>query len=331
MDVYTSYSVKIKDYNHIFEHTVRIYRHAVLFFLDICVKEWDNIETISGSNQRMCYIESLTIPTSKHPDVPFPFSARKEFYKMPVYLRRAAINEALGMASSYVSNLRNWEKSDKSKKPPRLPKVIASFPCLYRNNMFIQTGSNTARIKVYIRNTWDWLDVTLRNKDCSYIKRNCKLRKECVPTLTKRGKQWFLTFPFKETVTLSKTDIMKQVILAVDLGINNACTVSVMTSDGTILERRFLRLTREEDCLIHSMNRIKKAQQHGNRHTPRLWAKAKGINNDISVKTAHFIMEVAEEFAVDAIVFEHLNFQGKRKGKKSSVYTSGSQGKYNLW
>jgi hypothetical protein len=41
--------------------------------------------------------------------------------------------------------------------------------------------------------------------------------------------------------------------------------------------------------LNHAVNRIKKAQQYGNCKMPRLWAKAKGINDDIAVKTANFI------------------------------------------
>ena len=49
---------------------------------------------------------------------------------------------------------------------------------------------------------------------------------------------------------------------------------------------------------------------------PRLWAKAKGINRDISVKTANFIMNVAVLYNADVIVFEHLNRTGKKRGSK---------------
>ena len=62
-----------------------------------------------------------------------------------------------------------------------------------------------------------------------------------------------------------------------------------MDSKGTIYGRHFLRLPSETDRLNHAVNRIKKVQQYGNRKMPRLWAKAKGINDDIAVKTANFI------------------------------------------
>lgn len=108
----------------------------------------------------------------------------------------------------------------------------------------------------------------------------------------------------------------QQTILAVDLGINTAATISVMSSDGTILGRHFCRLSKEIDHLMHSINRIKKAQQHCNYKTPRLWARAKGINHDISVKTAQSIIDVAVLYNADIIVFEHLDRKGKLRGSK---------------
>ena len=105
-------------------------------------------------------------------------------------------------------------------------------------------------------------------------------------------------------------------ILAVDLGINTAATISVMRSDGTILGRHFCKLSKEIDHLTHSINRIKKAQQHRNYKTPGLWAKVKGINHDISVKTANYIMDIAVLYHADEIVFEHLDKKGKARGSK---------------
>ena len=95
-----------------------------------------------------------------------------------------------------------------------------------------------------------------------------------------------MDFPFEEKVKLADISVYEQTIVAVDLGINTAATVSVMRSDGTILGRHFCKLPKETDHLMHCVNRIKKAQQHGNYKTPRLWAKAKGINHDIATKTA---------------------------------------------
>ena len=49
---------------------------------------------------------------------------------------------------------------------------------------------------------------------------------------------------------------------------------------------------------------------------PRLWAKARGINDDIARKTAQFIVDTAVLYNADVIVFEHLDLNGRKRGSK---------------
>ncbi len=117
-------------------------------------------------------------------------------------------------------------------------------------------------------------------------------------------------------VTLCNTKVQEQTILAVDLGINCAATVTVMQADGTILGRKFCHLNQEIDHLTHCINRIKKAQKNGNYKIPRLWARVKGINAAIASKIACFILETAVQFHANVIVFEYLERNGKIRGSK---------------
>ena len=317
MDIYTTYKVKIKHYNHIFKQTVAIYRNAVDYLIAVCHENWESISSIEGTLNRQRYVETLVHATKDNPNPKYDFD--EKFYKMLSYLRRGVISEALGKVSSYKSNLKNWESEEPSSRGefPGYPKAGYIYPSLYRGNMYSETEDTyKAQIKVYVRNTWDWITVQLRKSDVDYINRRCKNRKQCAPTLQKRGKEWYLDFPFEESVKLCKTNIKDQTVVAVDLGINTAATISVMRSDGTILGRHYCKLPKETDHLAHSINRIKKTQQHGNYKTPRLWAKAKGINHDIATKTAGFIMDVAVLYNADTIVFEHLDRKGKLKGSK---------------
>ena len=312
MKIYTTYSVKIKHYNHIFKDTINIYRRTVDYLISVCLDHWDDIAVIKGSN-RLTYVETLIHSTKDNPNPLYDFD--KKFYKMPSYLRRGAINEAIGKVSSYKSNLANWEVNPIG-KAPSVPKAGYVYPSMYRTGMYNQTDDYKAQIKVYIRNTWDWITVDLCKSDMDYIYRRCKNRKACAPTLQKRGKEWFLDFPFEEKVKLCDTVVRDQTVVAVDLGINTAATISVMRSDGTILGRHFCKLPKETDHLTHSINRIKKAQQHGNYKTPRLWAKAKGVNHDIASKTANYIMDIAVLYNADVVVFEHLDKNGKVRGSR---------------
>jgi len=314
MKIFSTYSVKIKHYNHIFKDTVSIYRKAVDFFINVCLIEWEDILLISGSVLRQQYVERLCHKTNNNPKPQYT-DFDIEFYKFPSYLRRGAINEAIGKVSSYKSNLDNWIKNPIGKEPS-YPKAGYVYPCMYKKVMYEQTDTYKARVKVFVHNTWDFVTVQLRKSDVDYINRRCSTRKKCAPTLQKRGKEWFLDFPFEEKVKLTDTSVYEQTIIAVDLGINTAATISVMYSDGTILGRHFCKLSKEIDHMIHSINRIKKAQQHGNYKTPRLWTKAKGINHDIAIKTANYIMNIAVLYNADTIVFEHLDKNGKVHGSK---------------
>ena len=324
------YSEKIIENTAAFQQSVDIYRLAVDFFIGIVDAKWHVLSAISSIKQKQSMVEKLTVATKKNPNAPYPFEqADRRFYKMPSYLRRAAINEAIGKVSSYRSNLANWERTDHATRgcKPGFPKAGYVYPALYRDNMYQgDIDQYTARIKVFIRNTWDWITVSLRKSDVDYLRRHCRpfnggsgamsSRELCAPTLQKRYKKWYLDFPVRETVTLSDTPAKEQLIVATDLGINNACTCSVMRSDGTVVGRRFLSLPTENDCLKHAIGKLKKAQKLGSRKMPHLWAIANGINDHIAVLTAKFIVKTAILYNADVIVMEHLDTSGKKRGSK---------------
>ena len=142
MKIFSTYSVKIKHYNHIFKDTINIYREVVDFLIDVCLKEWNDISSIKGNLKQQQYIERLCHKTADNPDVRY-ISFDKRFYKFPSYLRRGAINEAIGKVSSYKSNLCNWENSDiKTRgRKPSYPKAGYVYPCLYKTVMYEETGT----------------------------------------------------------------------------------------------------------------------------------------------------------------------------------------------
>lgn len=312
MKIFTSYSVRIQGFNAVLDRTVALYRDAVDFFIDVMQRHWGQFDGLKQTDA-VRLTELLCIKTAKRPFVDHDFS--EHFYKFPSYLRRAAIAAAYGAVTSYQTRLAQWKVNSQG-KAPGLPKSGRLFPPLYKKQQYLRDGRYCARIKVYIRNTWDWITVGLRKTDVDYIALHCALRKELCPTIQKRGKVWSLDFAFEEEVALNKTDVNDQVIVAVDLGINNAATAVVMRSDGTVLDRCFLRLSSEKDRLERSIGRIGNAQRHGAKKMPRLWARAKGINDDISRKTAAFILDVAVTANAHLIVMEHLDFKGRKRGSK---------------
>ena len=312
MKILTSYSVRIQGYGSVLDDTVAMYRKAVDFFIAVIMANWALFDGLGQKDaQREC--EKLCVSTATRPTVPHDFSV--DFYKFPSYLRRAAINAAFGAVSSYKTRLAQWETNPQGKEPG-LPKAGRIFPAFYKAQQFVWHGRYCIRLKVFIRNTWDWIDVGLRKTDVDYISLYCATRKELCPIVTKRGRVWSLDFAYEEKVDLNETDIEDQVIVAVDLGINNAATAVVMRSDGTVLERRFLRLPKEKDSLERALGRIGNAQRHGAKRMPRLWGRAKGINDDIAKKTAAFVLDIAIKAGAHVVVMEHLDLKGRKRGSK---------------
>ena len=110
MKIHSTYSVKIKEYRHIFKGTITIYRNAVDYLISVCLNEWNNISVINGDKAKQRYVEMLTHTTKDNLNSKYNFDAK--FYKMPCYYRRACITEAIGKVSSYMSNLANWKTID---------------------------------------------------------------------------------------------------------------------------------------------------------------------------------------------------------------------------
>ena len=311
-----TYKARIHSDSHkVLEETVCIYREAVTFLIDVALDNWDSLSFLS-SLERNNRLESFVHATAKRKVVRYPEFDR-DFYKFPSYLRRSAISLALGKVASYKELYKKWNEdttTGKGKEPGK-PVSGYSFPAMYHKEQFMKTGSYTARIKVWIRNTWDWIDISFRKSDIDYIQSHCAAMHECSPVLQRKGRQWFLAFPFEEECVLNEAETAKQVVFAVDLGINSACACCVMSSDGTVIGREFLSLPIEEDSLNHRLNKVKKAQQHGAKKTPAKWASVNAVNRHIAEQTAAFISEAAIKYHATHIVFEHLDIRSGAKGR----------------
>ena len=142
MKILSTYKVKIKVASIVFDETVRLYRKAVEFFIDVINHRWESdFSLCRNQNEAVRLAERLCHSTAKRPVVVFDFG--KNFYKFPTYLRRAAIAQAYGAVSSYRSRLGLWKANPQGKEPGK-PKAGHIFPALYRDNMYRRTGRETA-------------------------------------------------------------------------------------------------------------------------------------------------------------------------------------------
>lgn len=181
MKVTNSYKVKLVNVNASLDATINVYRDAITYIIEIVNNEWSNIENLTNKDKNN-YIEKLIHKTKKNPN-PAYADFDKLFYKLPSYLRRSAIQDAIGIVSSYKSNLANY-KAERyeaisngkkfKKKSPKLQLKHFKCPALYKGNMYNRINRNKAKIKVFKNNDWVWQTVKLREQDVKYIEKDVK-------------------------------------------------------------------------------------------------------------------------------------------------------------
>ena len=323
MKITSSYGVELRKQNIPIRQTLDVYRSAVSYLVEIYVQVWEGLEGILEAKKRFNEAEHL-IHTTKKNQARFDFDIR--FQKMPSYLRRAAIQHALGSVFSYKTRLGLWEKTGQRESKPKLVYENHAMPVFYRDVMYREDkeGKDAAYLKLYDGHDWKWFHVRLRHTDMEYLRKNWSGKKASAPTLEKRHRKYFLRFSYTEDVILTKAPVEEQIICGVDLGINTDAVCTIMRSDGTVLGRKFIDFPSEKDRMYRVLGRIRKFQrEHGSVQAKSRWAYAKSLNIELGRKIAGAVTKYAKENRADIIVFEYLEIKGKISGKKKQ--------KLHLW
>lgn len=311
-------SEKIVSHTTSLDKTCEIYNQALTYILKVMFQEFS---MSYDENTTTNIVEKLIHHTAKNPQPKYE-DFNVLFPKYPSYLRRATIASAYGKWSSWRSNYLNWEKERLeaidnkkkfTKKAPTPQFEHNDFPVFYKGNMYNQLAEGY-EIKVYKNNDWVWEKVSVQKKT-DLTKRGITDWKQCNPKLVKQGRKYFLSFAYEKEVKLHKLKEDKTRILAIDLGLTNSAVCCVMNSDGTVLDRLFIKQAREKDHLFHLVNQLKKAQrQTRGAACPRYWNAIKGIQKQMTNDTAHQIIEFASKYKVHTIVFEYLGQMRVPKG-----------------
>lgn len=323
MQTVSSYGVELRKQNIPIRQTLEIYRSAVSYLTEIYGQVWEELAGIPEAKRRFNAAEHL-IHTTKRNQARYDFDIH--YPKMPSYLRRAAIQHALGSVSSYESRLELWERTGEKAGKPRLVYGNHAMPVFYRDVMYRESaeGKEEAYLKLYDGHDWKWFRVRLKHTDMEYLRKNWSGKKASAPTLEKRHHKYFLRFSYTEEAALSQTPVKEQVICSVDLGINKDAVCTIMQADGTILGRKFISFPGDKDRMYRTLGRIRRFQRkHGSAQSQGTWAYTKRLNSELGRKTEEAIVNYAEENHADVIVFEYLEMEGKISGKKKQ--------KLHLW
>ena len=326
MKIMSSYAIKLNGDLKALETSITIYRDALHFVIPIVNTHWDEMKDFEYATQRMTYTEQL-VHTTKDNEAYYPFDV--EFPKFPSYLRRAVLNRAVGIVSSYRSNLANWEekkveleaKGEKLPRAPRLGTRHFDYPAYYKQNLFRNFNpiTQTIDLKVFKNGDWVYETYTLKTSDCTYYQKNLANKKQNVPVIQKKGRRFYATFSYEENVPLIDEENIEK-ICAVDLGMGTDATCCIMGADGTVYARKFIHFSEEHDRLDTQLGRIKRNQRRGNKKNTRLWKRVSGISQDIADKTAQAIFAFGSQHGVDVFVLEYLEFKGKQAVKRAHFW-----------
>ena len=312
----------------VFSATLKIYREAVQYIGPIVLKHWAEITRVDTAQERKGIVETLIHHTQDNPS-PLYIDFDRLFYKFPSYFRRSAIEFVLGQVSSYLTRLAQWEEERHEamsngrhfgKRPPVLNLETNACPTLYKGNMY-KTESGHLYIKVYIRNTWDWVEVSIAERDIrSLSQMEQSAKKVCCPTLSYRYGKYYLIFPFKPLISeFPKLPLDRQLVMGVDLGVNHGAVCSVSDITGKIYCRAFDPFASKRAGINDILGKIRdRAKKSGGASLASLYTKLDGRKEDYVCQLARWIVDRARAEGVYGIVFEHLGkmkWHGSRKEK----------------
>ena len=305
----------------LFGETVQVYRRACRHLVGIVLTHWPELGALS-SQTLVPAVERLIHQTAQNPNPTYrPFD--QTFHKFPSYYRRAAIMFAAGQVSSYMIRYQDWQSGNRKRRDARPPILNASagcYPALYKGQCYKLHGYDRIEIKVFNGTDWIWTTVQIAGlRERHTVDSNKMLS----PSLVFNENACHLSVPFECHPPKRQGD---GCVVGVDLGINTTATVSVVNFDGTVIHREFIHPGRDIDrrdtrLKSVSMRASKTMGKGGKLHKgfcSNTYRKCRNINQQVGHIVSKRIVQIAQQFNADAIVFENLKGWKARGGRKRS-------------
>ncbi len=305
----------------ILEDTVTIYRDMVRRLISIVNLRWKEI-AIAEAQQR--YVEQLFQATKNNPIPKFGkfFGLGTKLYKFPSYLRRAAINDAIGHVSSFHTRYHDWQGGRRKRRtanPPGLNTSCGVYPDLYKNQCIKVTANySQAEIKVYKDNDWVWETIKIGSLSRRHLIPGVK---QLSPTLVVRNGSASLSVPYWiPRVKGNQTDKY----CGVDMGINTTAVCSIVDESGLVHARKFIHdgksLDKRDKHLARIRRKAKLTKKLHKGFAKTNYRKAANISKNIANQTAKQIINFAIANDATTVAIENLrNWKPKGGKRKSSL------------
>ncbi len=303
--------------------TVALYREYCRALIGVL---WVHYREVSSGPFPVAAVERLIHATQKNPNPKYAFFDQR-FPKFPGYLRRAAIMAALGQVSSFSTRYDRWQGGSRQRRdalPPRRTADNTLNPPLYRGQCVrFDDDYQHAEIKVWSGTDWIWTTLKIAAKRHRH---EASQNKALSPTLLADGKGIQLAVPFKVPVQYPSRKSVQRVC-GIDLGIRTTATASIVTTDGTVVARRFFHrgadIDRRDKGLMQVRNKARltmgKSGKLSAGFCKAIYRKARHRNLDMAQRLSKAIIAFTQKYGAEVIVLEHLKGYKPRAGRKGST------------
>ncbi|MEM7590983.1 MAG: transposase [Cyanobacteria bacterium P01_A01_bin.83] len=303
------------------EDTVAIYRDMVRRLISIVNLRW---KQIAACETKQRYVEQLFHATKDNSNPKYGkfFGLGTKLYKFPSYLRRAAINDAIGHVSSFQTKYRDWQggiRKTRLAKPPRLNTSCGVYPDLYKNQCLkIASNYSLAEIKIYKNNDWQWESVKIDSLARRHLIPGTR---QLSPTLVVKNGVASLSVPYQIPIT-KKKELDKY--CGVDIGLNTTAVCSIVDKSGLVYARKFIHdgalLDKRDKHLARIRKKASLTKKLHQGFAKLHYRKAANINKNIANQTAKQIINFAIANNASTVVIENLrNWKPKGGKRKSSL------------
>lgn len=271
------------------------------------------------NNEVVPATEKLVHATSKNPNPKYS-QIDRSFHKFPSYLRRAATMFAVGQVNSYMRRYYEWQSGIRKRRdarPPILNSDTGCYPSLYKGQCYKLHGFNIVQLKVFTGSDWIWISVPITSLRERHQVNTNQIKS---PSLIVNDRSCHLSVPFEcSPERISGSGL----VVAIDLGINTTATVSVVSREGTVIQREFIHPGRDidrRDKRLKSVSmRAKKTKNLSRGFCKHTYRKCRNINQQIGQTVSKKIVKIAKSLNAEAIVFENLKGWKPSGGKKRST------------
>lgn len=312
----------IKDLEYL-KLTKNLYNEMILKYYNLLL---EHFEFLNLSNQYcLRELEKLTI-TDRQGNKP------KDYFELdvPMYFRRAAINQSIGSVRSYFALLKKYEddvkEGIKDCTTPTKAKAFDASPLFYKG-MYKNFSMNRIDLKLFNGEKWTWYK-------CKIHGRKFDVESAMSPTVVVKNEYATINIPVRieiDDVKPVKERMKEKDLKILSLSFSNQDSFIIcviLDKKGTFIKSKFIHGGKEYKFRTKKvLNQIKKHRNVNSilqeRDHKTYWQKLDRISSDFAHKVSKEILEFAKENNVKVISVseqDELSYITRKVGKYSPIY-----------